>query len=92
MHEANVTMPRAASRAQADPGTTAVELINKLDHLAHGLDALLMLSVSEHLDCKAQAALEFLHSSLDRLWDEITDLAHDLLATLGAQRECCNDV
>lgn len=87
MDEATVTMPGVASRAQADLAQTAVELINKLDHLARGLDALLVLSVSEHLDPKASGALDFVHAGLADLWGEAADLAHELLAALGAQRE-----
>ena len=87
MNEAKWTMPGAASGAQAEPAQTAVELINKLDALARGLDALLVLSVSEHLDPKASGALDFVHAGLDDLWGEAADLAHELLAALGAQRE-----
>lgn len=87
MNEAMVTMPGVASGMQADPAKTAVELINKLDHLVHGLDALLVMSVSEHLDPKTQTALNFLHAGLDGLWAEAADLAHDLLLALGTQRE-----
>lgn len=92
MDEATVTMPGAASGAQAAPGQTAAQLINKLDEMVQGLDALMLMSVSEHLDPKTQTALSFLHAGLDRLWDETADLAHDLLATLGTRREGYGDV
>ncbi|MFM2149836.1 MAG: hypothetical protein RLZZ187_2142 [Pseudomonadota bacterium] len=92
MNEALETMPGVASRAQADAAQTVVELINRLDQLARGLDALLVLSVSEHLDPKASGALDFVHAGLDDLWGEAADLAHELLAALGAQREASRNV
>ncbi len=87
MNEALLKMPGAASAAQADPLKTVVQLINKLDHLVQGLDALLLMSVSEHLDPHTQTALNFLHEGMDRLWSETADLAHELLLALRPQRE-----
>lgn len=87
MDEALETMPGVASGTQADPAETVVELINRLDALARGLDALLVLSVSGDLDAKASGALDFVHAGLDDLWGEAADLAHDLLLALGTQRE-----
>jgi hypothetical protein len=87
MSAATKAMPVAASGAEADPAQTVVQLINKLDHLVHGLDALLLMSVSEHLDPHAQTALSFLHEGMDRLWAETADLAHELLLALRPQQE-----
>lgn len=87
MDEAELRLPGVASGAQADPARMAVELINRLDRMIRGLDALALLAVSEHLDVRAQTALDFVHAGLDGLWAEAADLAHDLLLALGTQRE-----
>ena len=59
-----------------------LQLTNKLDHMVHGLDALMLMSVSEHLEPKAQAALSFVYDGLDRLWTEAAELAEELRAAL----------
>jgi hypothetical protein len=62
-----------------------VRLVDTLGRMEGGVDALMHLSVSEHLDETAQSALAFVHASLADLRDEASEIAEGLLE--GSQRE-----
>lgn len=72
----------APTLSGASPSRIAQQIENKLDHMVHGLDALMLMSVSEHLEPKAQAALSFVYDGLDRLWAETSELVGELRAAL----------
>lgn len=81
------SLPTAPTLSGASPSRIAVELENKLDHMVHGLDALMLLSVSDHLDPRTQTALNFLHDGLDRLWTEASELIGVLRGALDAEKD-----